>query len=73
MFRRALDAELRKRCADGVANKTKKEDKEAITAEEKKTLWEKNLLGCHSANHYRSQFIFTTGCCLVSEGRSTEI
>ena len=47
--RRALDAELRECCADGVANITKKENKEAMTAEEEKILWEKNLLDCHSA------------------------
>lgn len=40
---------MRECCADNVANKTKKEDRETITAEEEKILLEKNLLGCHSA------------------------
>lgn len=44
-----LNAELRECCTDGVANKTKKEEKEAITEEEEKILREKNLLGCQSA------------------------
>ena len=35
MFRRALDAELKECCADGVADKTKKDEKEAIKEEEK--------------------------------------
>lgn len=37
-FRRALDAELKQCCADGGANKTKKDEKEAIK-EEEKILW----------------------------------
>ena len=44
-----------------MANKTKKEDKEAITAEEEKILWEKNLLVCHNAKSLLHTIYFYNG------------
>ena len=47
-FRRALDAEMRQSSEDGVMNKTKKPEREGLTEQKERILWEKNLLGSNS-------------------------
>ena len=48
-----------------MANKTKKEEKEAITEELEKILWEKNLLGCQSAKSLLYTVYFSNGKLFV--------
>ena len=49
MFRRVLDAEMKVACKAGVEKKNKKAEREAVTEEEEKIMWDKNLLGCQTA------------------------
>ena len=48
-FRRALDDEMKLLNLEGVANKSKKAEREGITEEEEKILWYESLLRCHNA------------------------
>lgn len=61
IFRRALDAEMRTANEDGVANKTKKAETECITEEDEKILWDKNILGCHTAKSLVHTIYFYNG------------
>ncbi len=49
IFRRTLDAEMKLACQDGLTNSTKMAKREEVTEEEKKIMWQKDLLGCQTA------------------------
>ena len=44
-----LDAEMKLACQDGLTNSTKMAKREEVTEEEKKIMWQKDLLGCQTA------------------------
>ena len=46
---------------DGVAKDSKRPEREGITAEEEKTLWDKGLLGCHTAKALLHTVYFYNG------------
>lgn len=52
---------MRQSSEDGVANKTKKADKEGITEEEEKIFWNKNLLGCQTSRSLLHTIYFYNG------------
>lgn len=61
MFRRVLDAEMKMACKAGVAEKDKKREREAVTEEEEKIMWQKNLLGCQTAKSLLHTIYFYNG------------
>ena len=69
MFRRVLDAEMKVVCKAGVEKKNKKAEREAVTEEEEKIMWDKNLLGCQTA---KSLVSFTMASYLEYGRKSTE-
>ena len=61
IFRRALDAQMRKATLDGVGIKSKMEDRDEISEEDEVALWKKGLLGCHSAKSLFRTIYFYNG------------
>ena len=61
MFRRVLDAEMKVACKAGVEKKNKKAEREAVTEEEEKIMWDKNLLGCQTAKSLVRTIYFYNG------------
>ena len=72
MFRRVLDAEMKVACKAGVEKKNKKAEREAVTEEEEKIMWDKNLLGCQTASPSSVLFTFTMASYLEYGRKSTE-
>ena len=52
---------MKQATADGVANKTKKPDREEITEEEENAFWDKGLLGPHTAKSLLHTIYFYNG------------
>lgn len=63
-FRKVLDAEMKDATKCGIAQKCQMDSREEITEDEEGILWEKGLLGRHSAE---SLFIFITANFSVFE------
>lgn len=61
MFRRILDAEMKVSCKSRVATINKKAEREAVTEEEERIMWEKNLLGCQTAKSLVRTIYFYNG------------
>ena len=59
MFRRVLDAEMKVACKAGVEKKNKKAEREAVTEEEEKIMWDKNLLSLDVKQLSPSSVLFT--------------
>ena len=52
---------MKQSTADGVANKTKKEERSDITEEDERTMWNKGLLGCNTAKCLLRTIYFYNG------------
>ena len=63
LFRQVLDAdlEMRKATSDSVGKSAKMAERTAITEEDEKILWEKELLGDHTAKSLMNTMYFYNG------------
>ena len=61
LFRQVLDAEMRKATSDSVGKSAKMAERMEITEEDEQILWEKELLGDHTAKSLMNTMYFYNG------------
>ena len=61
LFRKVLDAEMKEATRKGLSQKSKKEERHEVTAEEQVLLWSKGLLGNETAEYLLNTVYYYNG------------